>query len=242
MRSLLLLLLLCFPQSTDTNAPLGEQALLEARATITRLAHKLEGVERLHANFVQEQHTLLMDEPLISRGRMSLRGKPGCLVLELKEPKHVILRSDATSHQVYYPADKKAERYLFESNDLAKTLLSILTVNVAELEKAFVIVGHERDDKQETLELRLRDVSKRQMVDHLRILIDPKTSLLNGVSFVNADGEKTLLRLTDLRYVTPESPPAERAKERDVFDRPLPDGVRLVTHSVPAKDSKPSSK
>ena len=235
MRSLFLAFLLFVPQTTQPKAALDEQALLEARASVTRLAHGLEGVERLHANFVQEQHTLLMDEPIISRGRMSLRAKPGCLLLELKQPKHILLRSDATSHQVYYPAAKKAERYLFESNDLAKTLLSILTVNVAELEKAFVIVGHERGERKETLELRLRDVSKRRLVDHLRIMINPKTSRMSGVSFVNADGEKTVLRLTDLRQVTSESSEQERAKERDVFDRPLPKGVRLVVHSVPAK-------
>ncbi len=240
MRSLLLPFLLSsvLPFAQAPDEALQGEALEAARATVTQLAKHLEDVERLHGDFVQEQHTLLMDKPLISKGRMSLRGEPGCLLLELKEPKHVLLRSDSTSHQVWYPAEKKAERYLFESNDLAKTLLSILTVDVAQLEKAFVITGHEHGKEEDALVLRLRDESKRRVVDHLRIVIEPKQSTLNGVSFVNSDGEKTVLRLNNVRYVTPESTKEERALERDVFDTPLPEDVRLIVHSVPSRDSK----
>lgn len=238
MRSLFLglLLALCAPQTVEPVKELLGPELQSARAVVARMSAKLKGVERLHADFVQEQHTLLMEEPLISRGRLSLRAEPGCLLLELNEPKHVLVRSDATSHQVHYPTQKKAERYLFESNDLAKTLLSVLTVDVGAMEKAFLFTGLKVTEEQRVLELCLRDTKKRQLLSRLWITVDHKTSTLSGVSYVNADGEKTALRFTKLRYVTAESSPEERTRERDVFDRPLPKGTRLTVHAIPVAE------
>jgi outer membrane lipoprotein-sorting protein len=235
-QKLLLLLPLLLSGTGVGDQALTGKPLEEARAAISRLAQKLEGVERMHANFIQEQHTMLMAEPLVSKGRLSLRGEPGCLVLELKEPQHAILRSDATSHQVYYPAKKRAERYLFKSNELAKTLLSILTVDVTQIEKVFQITGKGSDELETFLELRLRDEKKRRIVDHLRILISAKSSKLAGVSFVNSDGEKTVLRLSEMRYISQQSTAQERSKEEQAFDVPLPKDVQLVVHSISSDD------
>jgi hypothetical protein len=52
---------------------------------------------------------------------------------------------------------------------------------------------------------------------------------------VNADGEKTTLRLSHLRRITAASSAEERALEADVFDRPLPKNVRVVVHRVPRR-------
>lgn len=239
MRSLFitLLLALCAPQAENSVKELAGTELQGAREVMARMAVKLKGVKRLHADFVQEQHTLLMDEPLVSRGRLGLRAEPGCLLLELNEPKHVLVRSDATSHQVYYPTQNKAERYLFESNELAKTLLSVLTVDVGTIEKAFLFSGIKITPKERVLELCLRDQKKRQLLSRLWITVDHKTSTLSGVSYVNADGEKTALCFTKLRYVTPRSSPEDRERERDVFDKPLPEGTRLTVHTVPQDEA-----
>jgi outer membrane lipoprotein-sorting protein len=236
-------LLICLPFLLGAFHPgpqqdqLTDTQLAQARLLVEKLAKSLEGVQRLHADFVQEQHSLLMSEPLTSKGRLHLRASPGCLLLELSSPKPAIVRSDSTSHQVYYPEAKKAERYLFASNEIAKTLLSILTADISEIEKAFDLTGLSRGEELTTLELRLRDIKKRKLVDRLSLTLDSKGNGLRQIVFVNAEGERTQMSLSNLRQVRADSPATERKKESEVFDRPLPEGVRLVVHSVPAQAS-----
>jgi outer membrane lipoprotein-sorting protein len=236
-----LALLLGLPCAQDSQpvpaAPphLEGRDLADARALIERVAKGLQGVERMHADFTQEQHTALLNKALSSAGRLSLRASPGCLVLELSRPKHAFVRSDTTSHRVYYPADKRAERYQFESNDLAKGLFSIMTARIASIEETFQLTSLKRGAEQSVIELRLRKATKQRILDSLSITVDNKHAGLLGLAFVNADGEKTTLRLSHLRRITAASSAEERALEADVFDRPLPKNVRVVVHRVPRR-------
>lgn len=235
--SLFLFALFLLPRSQGA-PPIPAAELQKARALVQRVAKALEGTEEMHGDFVQEQHTLLLDEPLISEGRLHLRSKPGCLVLDLEKPKRVLVRSDERSHQVYYPAEKKAERYLFESNELAKSLLALLSSDITKIESGFDITGFEANETLEVIELRPSDVEKRKLVDKLRLSVSKTKSSLREVSFVNADGERTVLRLSKLEMIKADSPPQEREREGHVFDAPLPKDVRLVVHNVPKAAEK----
>jgi len=232
----LLLLASLLPWQTTEPAALEGEALTRARASVERLAEGMRGVERLHADFVQEQHTLLLEEPLVTQGRLHLRKAPGCVVLDVAEPRPSVVRSDERSHQVYHPDRKRAERYLFESNEVAKSLLAVMTADLAAIEEAFRITGHEAGEEGRALVLRPREAQHRRRVDSLRLESGPEGRVLRSVSFVNGEGERTVLRLSKLRRVGPKSSSEERARERDVFDRPLPKDVEVVVHRVPRGD------
>lgn len=239
MPKLLLLLLLplvaSFAQSSKATTGIEDETLKQARALLLRVAEELEGVEQLHGEFVQEQHTLLLDEAIRSEGRLHLRAKPGCLLMELQKPRQVEIRSDAKTHQVYHPAQKKAERYLFESNELAKSLLSILTADLGKIEEGLEVRAFTGGEEQSTIELRPKDPKRRKVVETLSLTVDTKGASLKSVSFSNSDGERTVLSLSKLRKVDGASSAEDRKLESAVFDRPLPEDVKVIVHRVPTK-------
>ncbi len=196
-----------------------------ARAVVESLGKRLEKVERIRADYEQRQTSLLLDEPLISRGRLHLRAEPGCLVLELSEPRAVVIRSDATSHQIYHPDLKRAERYLFESNETAKALLACFTGSVSRIEEAFVFVAIESTDATTTIDVRPRDERIRAFLARLRLTVRKSDAALVGVSYENRDGEEVSMRLSAIEFDPEVAPP-------DVFDRPLPKDVRVIVHRV----------
>lgn len=225
--SLLLALLVLSPQ----DAGLTGEELHSARAAVARTAESLEEVTLLRADYVQRQSSLLLAEPVVSKGRMSLRTDPGCLVLELTEPKALLVRSDATSHQIYDPAANRAERYLFESNEVAKALLACFSGELSKLEEVFEFVSIEKGEESTTLGLRPRTKRVRAMIESLRIELRAKDGAVVGIAYDNAEGEEVSMTLSKL-----ELDPEVTEEERGVFDRPLPEGVELLVHRVETKE------
>ena len=214
-------LLLMLMQNTGPEQLKGEE--LEAvRQVLTHMSKRLKGIKHLRARYEQRQHSMLLEKPLVSHGRMHLRSKPGCLVLELEQPRRVIVRSDETSHQIYYPEKKRAERYLFESNELTKALLSIFTAKIAAIEDAFVPVSIAVGEEDSILGFRPRDKRVRLSLDRLRLTVRNKDAVLVGVSYSNADGEEVVINLSKV-----ELDPKDQ-KGSKVFDRPLPEDVTVV--------------
>jgi hypothetical protein len=216
-------------------APLTEEALRAARATLGRIAEGLEGVRELRADYTQEQDSLLLAEPLVSSGRLHLRADPGCIVLELEKPRLAWIRSDAKTHQIYHPDRKRAERFLFESNELARALLACFSADLARIEELFQITDFsaDPDHARALVHLTPRRGEVRAAVAALTLEFDLATGLPVRIVQVGAEGEELRLRLRNT-VRDPQRPPGEVP----VFDRPLPADVELIERRIapPPKD------
>jgi hypothetical protein len=201
-----------------------------ARAALGRVAKKLEGVRELRADYTQEQHSLLLEEPLVSRGRMHLRAEPGCIVLELDEPRRALIRSDARTHQIYHPERQRAERFLFESNELARALLACFSADLERIEEIFTIAAYAEDAEQRRARVELvpRREEVRAALRALTLELDLEQLLPVRIVQVNSEGEEVRLDLARI-VLDPERAPGETP----IFDRPLPPGVEVVERRVP---------
>lgn len=228
-RSALVVAALFFAQDP---APLEGDELRLARATVAAVAKELEEVALLHGRYEQKQESLLLAEPIVTKGRFHVRMEPRCLVLEVREPRRALVRSDATSHQVYDPAKKRAERYVFESNELAKALIACMAGDAEQLERSFVFVGAEPGDESVRLTLVPRDKRVRTVLRELRLDVRSRDHALAALAYTNAEGETVSLAFTDV-VRDPEDDP-----DADVFDRPLPDDVELIVRRIELDEAR----
>ena len=203
--------------------------------TLFALAREMEDVRYLRAEYAQFQKSILRPEPITSRGLMHVRTEPGCIVLELRDPRPVWIRADATTHQVYHPTQKRAERFLFKSNELAKALLSFFGADIRALETTFKITDYtvDEDAKRAQYELipKWEELAKR--VRRLSLTVDLKTYLPIAIEQVSpdndGDGQDEELRF-ELSNI--ERNPKPTPGETPVFDRPLPKDTQVVEHEV----------
>jgi hypothetical protein len=217
-------------------SPALERERAAARAELTRVAEGFAEVRELRARYVQHQESLLLEEPLVSRGTLHLRADPGCLVLELSEPRPVQIRSDATSHLVYHPELKRAERFLFESNHAARALLACFSADLAQVESLFEIAGYvasepaaEGEPPLGRLRLLPRNEEVRAVLTSLELELDLARHLPASLVQRNPEGEELRLSLSQI-VLNPERAPGEVP----IFDRPLPADVTVVERRVPS--------
>lgn len=214
------------PEQEPEEAPLDEAELAAARKLIARASKALEGVLRVDAAFVQTQHSILLDEPLVSNGKLYLRAEPACLVLEFSDPRPVQLRSDATSHRVWERDKRRAERYDFEANDLAVALISIFTADIGKVEEHFRLVELAPGEQLTVLGMVPRAEELAAVLGGLELTVRNADAQVVAASYTNADGEATRLALDEIVH-------HEKGDDLDaVFDAPLPKGVRLEVHRI----------
>jgi outer membrane lipoprotein-sorting protein len=218
----------------DAPAQQGEMQSA-AQATLERIAKGLEDVRELRAEYTQEQASLLLDEPLVSNGILHLRAEPGCIVLEVEKPRAVLIRSDAKTHLVYHPATKRAERFLFESNELAKALLACFTADLGRIESLFRITDYSEDPTTKLAVLSLHPLREevRAAVRSLTLEFDLAAGLPTRIVQVSAEGEELRLSLRNI-VRNPERPPGETP----IFDRPLPKDVEVSERRIPKAGDK----
>lgn len=215
----------------------------EARAALAPVAEAMEDVEYLRGTFVQRQESLLLDEPIVSEGRILLRTEPATLVLELDGDAPTRIRSDRTTHTIHRPRTKRAERYVFERNIVADAMLACLGADAEALEKTFVARSVDvlpADPKTKTPErtrvvLAPRDERVARVVARLELTIDPKAKAVLSVRHENPDGERVTLELSKV-----ELDPKEWKDPDAAFTDALPEGTDVRTRRVPAPKSKGS--
>lgn len=219
------------PDAAQDPPAASAQQRAAAQATLERIAKGFEDVRELRAEYTQEQDSLLLEEPLVSSGRLHLRADPGCIVLELDAPRRTLIRSDERTHLVYHPERKRAERFLFESNPLARALLACFSADLGRIEALFLVTGYSEDAAKgrAILQLSPRREEVRAALRSLTLELDLELGLPVRIVQVNAEGEELRLSLGAI-VRNPERPPGEVP----IFDRPLPADVQVLERRVPA--------
>lgn len=223
-------------QDQAQTAKPDKASLARARKAFAAVSERLDKVVELHAGYVQEQESLLLAEPLVSKGEFHLRLDPGCLVLQLTEPSPAVIRSDAKSHRVYDPAAKRAEVFLFEENRLTKALIACFQADLKQVESIFRIASYgesevKREGKQAqrlaTVELIPRTDELTSVMRSLTLVIDLGQRLPVRVTQINREGEAVAFALTAPKLL--EEPAEDSAV---LFGQELPPGTRVVERRV----------
>ena len=213
-------------QESERRPALSEAHLSAARTAIARLGERMANVAYLRAEYAQEQTSLLLVEPIESKGVLRLRADPPCLLLELTEPRPVLVRSDETSHRMYWPEEKRAERWLFRSNELARTLVRCFGPDIDRIEESFEILAWKSGKTTDVIELLPRQKGIERFLVKLRLELRRSDGLLIQVAHSNAEGES--VRFT-LSRVDLEPDPEQEAPH---FVKELPEDVKELVHRV----------
>ncbi|MEX1025748.1 MAG: outer membrane lipoprotein carrier protein LolA [Planctomycetota bacterium] len=210
--------------------------LAAARAVFGAVGKRLADVRELHADYVQRQESLLLDEPLVSRGRFHLALDRGVLVLDLTEPVETRIRSDATTHRIHHVAERRAEVFRFRENRVTKALLACFSADLARVEEVFWIAGHqvsevEREGQEPlrlaTVALIPKEPELAAFIASLTVVFDRDRQVPLKVQQRNREGELVQFELADVELV-----PRTEEPRASLFDRELPPGTRSVETRV----------
>ncbi|KAA3611760.1 MAG: outer membrane lipoprotein carrier protein LolA [Planctomycetota bacterium] len=225
----LLLPWLCFgtpPQEPESG--LSQEEVAQARSWLTSLATTHSSLTALEAQYRQERHSLLLKKPLVAKGRFLYRPQPGCLVFQCHEPQQIILRLDGKSYQSFHPKEKRAERFLFSSNELANALMLVFQPNPKEIEKSFAYDHLETlKDGSHRLGLKPTRETVREFLTYLEIHLEKDGKGLRGVRYLDADTDEIRLQWTQMK-LNPKL-------EENAFGDKLPLGTKVVKHKIRAE-------
>lgn len=203
-----------------------EASLAEARALIERMAASLDGVELVRGDYVQTQESLLLAEPIVSKGSLYVRREPGCMLLEVAEPRSVRIRSDATTHEILHPDLGRAERWVFDSNEATKALLACFSSDVRHLEETFALRSAERAEGCLEIAMEPKGEEVKRLLTELRLTVRLEDARPVRVAHSNPEGEEVRIDVAKLEL------DPEIEDPRALFDAPLPEGCRLMVHRV----------
>ena len=196
----ILLITLCLGATTRP-APADLDARLDA------MDAKAQAIGDLTATFVQERRSPLLRDPLVTRG--VVRALPSAMRWDTAAGDGLpasVLAADADELRVYYPDQAVVEVYPVRGNVAALTASPLPELSA--LRDTFTI---EPDDGEglgsvegERLALRLTptDADLAENVDVVRVLLDATRGVVRTFEVVDADGEVTTIRFTDIETDT----------------------------------------
>lgn len=193
----------------------------DPRAVLQKLADSLKSARTLAASFKQVRRSALLDEPIVSRGRLAWRREPEALAFLITEPSRSEVRFEKGMYTVYRPDEKQVERFELEDDSMTRALFAAFTPDVARIE-AFAKVS--LDDRKRVV-LEPKDPKSRKLFSGIALGVGPDGGL-RGITLREADGDEVEFELTDV-VLNAEVP-------ADTFALKTPPGVRVLTHKVAA--------
>ena len=178
------------------------------------LAAQLEDVDRragetsdLAGRFRQEKHTALLKKPLVSAGRIRVKGS--VVRWDTESPEPAVLYSDGREIRMYYPKQSTVEVYPIDRrlSDLAASPLPRLAI----LRQHFKIEALPREevsktDKHQTKLIHLRLTPNNEFlaehVEEVRVALDVAAACVTRVEMLDTDGDRTVISFTDVKTDT----------------------------------------
>ena len=195
-----------------------------AKAALKKLAARMRDVRTLTAKVVQSRRTELLDQPIVSSGRMAYRRDPARLVFQLTEPRKAEIHLDKTSYQVYRPDEKRLERIDFENDDVTSRILMVFEPKADEIGKAFTITGGESRDGWIDVRLDSSDERFRKRMRKIVLTVAEADGALRRIAYTDAEGDDVQFDLSEVA-INPELP-------AETFALKTPEGTRILRRTV----------
>lgn len=225
----LLLLITC--GAAPTTAPSDSRLW----AKLDEIDSRAAKIQSLAADFEQKKFTALLRKPLVSSGRVRVRGS--VMRWDTQKPEETVLYIDPREARVYYPRQKALEVYPLDSRlgELAASPLPRLAAlrERFEFEQVPAADLDRSADARQFIALKLtpKEASLRQYVTQVRVLLDVKAAHIVVAEVTDGDGERTVLRFSrvqinpDLGDLELKVPPGTRVSHPlEGIDQQAPPG------------------
>ncbi|MFQ5494453.1 MAG: outer membrane lipoprotein carrier protein LolA [Phycisphaerae bacterium] len=206
-------------------------------ARLDRVDQRAGAIRDLTADFVEKKSTSLLKEPLVSRGRVLVKGSQ--TRWETKSPHVSILSTDESRIAIYFPSRSTVEVYPVDRR-LRSLIVSPLP-QLARLRRHFKLqplpepAGRTSDSPEGTLGLRLmpKDESLKEIIEEVQVRIDESLGLAVRVVLIDPDHDHTVIAFSNIRTNV-------GLTDRDVELNAPPDAT--VVHPLgPSVDTRPRS-
>jgi outer membrane lipoprotein-sorting protein len=156
----------------------------------------------LQADFEQQKFTAMLKKPLVTSGRVFVRGST--MLWDTQRPEPNQLQITDKEVRIYYPAQKVIEAYQVQEKlgQLAASPLPRLSV----LEKHFnfepiPVADMGESDGEEFFAVRMTPTQPalREHVEQIRVLLDATRGLIVRLEMRDSDGERTVIRFSNAK-------------------------------------------
>jgi hypothetical protein len=205
-------------------ADVSEEERNAARALLGRVSRENSGLKTLQADYVQERESELSVKPLRSSGVFYYSREHACVAFHAREPRHVVMRLDARSYQVYRPDKKQAERYVFRGAAPGAALLRVFGTDLDRMEEIFTVVGYKKEGGLTRITFRPEGEKMRGVMERLEVTIREDDRVVTRIAYADPGGESVVIELSKVRRNMPLS--------GQLFARDLPEDVSVRTTEV----------
>ena len=193
----------CASADSLTKAPAGIDAALWNR--MLAVDAKAGKIVDLTADFEQQKFTPLLKKPMISSGTVQAKGT--AMLWDTRTPEPTIMRVDETEVSLFYPKQKTVEIYPLagQLSSLAASPLPRLTVLIPHFSftpGAAKDFGQEERADRLVIHLTPTEATLREHVDSVTVLIDAERGFILAFQLVDSDGEKTVIRFSNVKTNT----------------------------------------
>lgn len=185
------------------NSPAPDATDRASRDRLAAVEAKASDIRDLSADFVEIKKTILLKNPLRSSGTVVASG--GRTKWVTREPHNSWLCTTAEHVTIYFPDEKRAERYPVDAK--LRPLLISPVPQTDRLRESFTIeqVGgggaQELSADQAVLRLALRPKTEelRELIEQIRVDIDEERGVASRVRIFDADGDVTTIEFRNVR-------------------------------------------
>jgi outer membrane lipoprotein-sorting protein len=167
---------------------------------------KAASVVDLIADFEQKKHTALLKEPMVSSGRLRVRGST--VRWDTSMPRASVLWMDEREIRVYYPLDASLE--IYPVDEPLRRLTASPIPRLKPMQEQFDITamplseieGAAESTSLFAIRLTPKGEALRKHVKEVRVLVDSGTGLTSRMEVVDPEGDRTLIAFTNTRANT----------------------------------------
>lgn len=184
-------------------------------------------IRDLSADFTQEKHTPLLKKPLVSTGRILIKGSAS--LWNTVQPEPTIMRIDNKEVRLFYPRQKVVEVYRTDERmgSLAASPFPRLSVIKEHFTFERVPAKSLMPDADESkfLALRMKPTQEelRKHIDEVTVVLEIATGFVQRAQTIDTDGDRMVLSFSKLQINT-------GLKDSDL-ELNLPPGV-AITHPL----------
>jgi outer membrane lipoprotein-sorting protein len=184
--------------------PAEETSSPSLKARLEAFDAKTREIEDLSARFEQEKHSALLRKPLVSRGRVRVKGD--VIRWDTREPIESVIHMDDRQARIYYPDQNSLEVYPLVAD--LRFLAGSPVPRMAELEEHFDITECESDGLEKAIAeradslvvaLKARDERLASRVSRIRLVLDERAGVMRLFELTDPSGERTLIRFTEIK-------------------------------------------
>lgn len=210
-----------------TVAPIRGQTEVPIDELLAKLDERTSQIEDLTANFIQHKRSILLREPLVSKGRVWVLGNK--VKWETKEPRTSLMLVSNRSAKLYDQESKRVEVYPLSAGLAA--IIGTPLPRFSRLKESFLIERVQSDDESEQVVLRLTPLDE-ELAEHIKsitVWIDPKIPAATALEMVDAEGDRTKITFSRIKL--------NQGLEDTDFELSLPDDVTIEYPMGPIPES-----